>query len=411
MATVLLDAQDRSTPAAAAGTAGVSAPLVCFPFAGGTVGGSHISAVKLIQALDPAQFRPLVVLHRAEGQLPEFLRSEGLPFELLPVPHFLGNSWGIDRQWNAAEAIRGVAAQPGLARFLRERRVSIVHSNDGAMHLTWSLPARAAGAAQLWHHRGGPDARGLRLLAPFAADRIAAVSSFALSGSGTRARAKARVIYSPFDSDQPIPDRRAAHCALTQELGLPERTRLIGFFGNIDDRKRPLAFVDMLAELRRIAPDLPFAGLMFGATLDPDLEAAVHERAERHALGNRFAFMGFRRPATPLLAGCDVHAVTAVQEPYGRSLIEAMLLGTPVVAAASGGNIEAIHDSVTGCLVPPDNPAAMAHAVAALLADPQLNSAIASAARTHAVESFGVARHAGQVADLYRSMLVERQRL
>lgn len=378
---------------------------ICFPFAGGTIGGSHISAVKLIQALDRTHFRPLVVLHRDEGQLPDFFRSQGVPFECAPTRHFLGTSWGLKRAWNAAEAIRGAASQLRLARFLRQRRVRIVHTNDGAMHMTWALPAILAGSDMLWHHRAGPEGRGLRYIAPLVADGIAAVSHFALSKASPRARALASVIYSPFDTEQPIPNRNAAHISLTSELGLPPDSRIIGFFGNIDERKRPLMFVDMLAALRTTAPDLPFAGLMFGATLDRDLEAEVLRRAAHHRLGGRFRLMGFRQPVAPQLAGCDVHAVTAVEEPFGRSLIEAMLLGTPVVAVASGGNIEAIDDGVTGCLVTPDDPLAMARSIADLFAAPDRLAALACQARARAVEGFGISLHADQIAGMYRAML------
>ena len=386
-------------------TRAAALPTVCFPFAGGTIGGSHVSAVKLIQALDRSRFRPLVVLHRPEGQLPDFLRSEGVPFTALPVRDFLGNSWGLKRRWNLAEAIRGVAAMPAMIRFLRQEGVGIVHTNDSAMHMSWLLPSRLAGAKLLWHHRAGPRGRGLRLAAPLLADRVAAVSHFSLSGAGSRVLRKAEVIYSPFDTLEEVPDRACAHHTLTTELGLDPHTRLIGFFGNIDDRKRPLAFVEMIAELRRIAPELPVAGLMFGATLDPALEAAVRERARDLQLGEAFHLMGFRSPSAPLMAGCDIHAVTAVEEPFGRSLIEAMLLGTPVVAAASGGNIEAIEDGVTGCLVPPDDPEAMARTVASLLRAPPTIRSMSDAARIHAESSFGIARHAAQVAALYAAML------
>lgn len=378
---------------------------VCFPFAGGTIGGSHISAVKLIRALDRTHFRPLVMLHRNEGQLPDFLRSQGVPFECAPTRHFLGTSWGLNRAWNAAEAIRGVASQLRLARFLRQHHVRIVHTNDGAMHMTWALPAILAGSNMLWHHRAGPEGRGLRYLAPLVADGIASVSHFALSKAGPRARALASVVYSPFDTEQPIPDRNAAHASLTSELGLPRDSRIIGFFGNIADRKRPLKFVDMLAALRATAPDVHIAGLMFGATLDRDLEAEVLRRATHHRLGGRFRLMGFRQPVASQLAGCDIHVVTAMEEPFGRSLIEAMLVGTPVVAVASGGNIEAIDDGVTGCLVAPDDPLAMARSIADLFAAPDRLAALARQARVRAVEDFGISLHADQIAGMYRAML------
>jgi glycosyltransferase involved in cell wall biosynthesis len=94
-----------------------------------------------------------------------------------------------------------------------------------------------------------------------------------------------------------------------------------------------------------------------------------------------------------------------VDEPFGRTLIEAMLLGTVVVAAASGGNPEAIRDGVTGCLVPPDDAAAFAARTLALLAAPSLTTSLADAARQDALGRFGLRAHAEAIMRVYDTML------
>src|SRR3546814_9209528 len=71
------------------------------------------------------------------------------------------------------------------------------------------------------------------------------------------------------------------------------------------------------------------------------------------------------------MAACDALLVTAVDEPFGRTLIEAMLLETPVIAANSGGNPEAIEDGENGLIVPPDDPESFADAALALIDDPR----------------------------------------
>jgi glycosyltransferase involved in cell wall biosynthesis len=115
--------------------------------------------------------------------------------------------------------------------------------------------------------------------------------------------------------------------------------------------------------------------------------------------------MGFRYPPERWLAGCEVLLVPAVDEPFGRTLIEAMLLGTVVVAAASGGNPEAIRDGVTGCLVPPDDAAAFAERTLGLLAAPTLMATLADAARREALGRFGLRQHAEAIMRVYDAML------
>jgi glycosyltransferase involved in cell wall biosynthesis len=118
--------------------------------------------------------------------------------------------------------------------------------------------------------------------------------------------------------------------------------------------------------------------------------------------------MGFRYPGLPWLSACDVHAVTAVDEPFGRSLIEAMLIGTPVVAVASGGNSEAICDGVNGLLTPPDDAEAMAGRILELLGNPAEATAMAARACADARAGFGRERHARVIAGIYDELLTRR---
>jgi glycosyltransferase involved in cell wall biosynthesis len=97
--------------------------------------------------------------------------------------------------------------------------------------------------------------------------------------------------------------------------------------------------------------------------------------------------------------------VPAVEEPFGRSLIEAMLLGTPLIAAESGGNPEIIRHGETGYLVRPDDPNAFAERAVALLRDAGARAAIAARARADAVARFEMQRHAQSIMQIYDSIL------
>ena len=367
------------------------------------MGGSHISALKLIETLDRRIYRPLIVLHSAEGQLGDFLREHGFPFEHAPLSAHITPTSMLGE-------LRGLVSAPrsflNLARFLRAHDVRIVHTNEGPMHATWGIPAKLAGARHVWHHRANPAARSLRYIAPFTADQVVSVSAFAsprpaiLSAAGRNT-----VVHSPFDTAACTADRAACRADALAELGLAGNTRLLGYFGNFVDRKRPLLFVEAVAEMIARAPEIPMAGLMFGSPLEPGLDEAVVERAARLGIADHIRIMGFRHPSNPWMAACDLLLVTAVEEPFGRTLIEAMLLKTPVIAAASGGNIEAIREGETGLLVPPDDAAAFAVAAIDLLEDSALASRIAEAAQADALRKFGIQRHHDSITAIYRRLL------
>ncbi len=372
---------------------------ICFPFAGGAVGGSHISATKLIKAIDRDEFDPLVLLHRAEGPVVDLLNAMNIPFELAPTEHFLVPG--------ASDRFRQIAAAATLTleltQFLRRRRIQIVHTNDGPMHATWAVAARLAGAQLLWHHRGNPNAAGLRYLAPWLANRVVAVSNYAAPRPGRiSAAAKCSVVHSPFDRRETVGG--AAANTLRAQLGLSDTARILGFFGNLTDRKRPLTFVETIAAMVQIEPATNVVGLMFGDVLDPGLDLAVTARAAELGISDRIRLMGFRSPPEPWIELCELMVVTAVEEPFGRTLIEAMMLGTPVIAAASGGNLEAIRHLETGMLVAPDKPRAFADAALVLLGDPAWAAALAAAAREDALARYGIAQHVRSISEIYRQM-------
>jgi glycosyltransferase involved in cell wall biosynthesis len=384
-------------------------PRVCFPFTGGQLGGSHISALKLIQNLDPRRIRPVVVLQDSGGPLAAFLREQGQPFVSFDAGEILLP--GRRRALSLGAFI--TRTLPNIRRFIREGRFEIVHTNDAKTHVNWGVAARLAGARVVWHHRGDPDAMGANWLAPLIADQMITVSRFACPRRPVRSlESRLNVIHSPFDKPAMIPDREKAKAELAALLGVAPGTHVLSFVGNLVERKRPLLFLEILARFRNQHPEIPAVGCVFG--ISPagriDLEPAMRARAVSLGLGETVHFMGFRSPIEPYLAATDILLVPAMGEPFGRTLIEAMFLGTPVVATRHGGNPEAIQNDRTGFLVEPENAKAFVEPIARLLADPGTWMRISRTAAIHVHSAFSSAHHAEQVERVYDRALRKRFR-
>src|SRR3546814_15383639 len=112
---------------------------------------------------------------------------------------------------------------------------------------------------------------------------------------------------------------------------------ILGYFGNMVTRKRPLLFVETIAAINRRRPNNPAIGLLFGSPLEDGLDQAVIARAAELGVSDLIRMIGFRHPSEPWMAACDALLVPAVAEPFGRTLIEEMVLETSVIAANSGG--------------------------------------------------------------------------
>jgi glycosyltransferase involved in cell wall biosynthesis len=108
--------------------------------------------------------------------------------------------------------------------------------------------------------------------------------------------------------------------------------------------------------------------------------------AQRTALGVEalVRFAGFVDDAPGFLAGADGYVLSSRREGFSLATVEAMLAGVPVVATRCGGPEALVEDGVTGTLVPPGDPGALAAALAALLQDPAAAATRAAAARATA---------------------------
>jgi len=117
----------------------------------------------------------------------------------------------------------------------------------------------------------------------------------------------------------------------------------------------------------------------------------LHEQVDRLELGDRVRFLGFRSDIPELMSACDlvVHTSTA-PEPFGRVIVEAMLCGTPVIAAAAGGATELVSPGRTGWLCAENEPSTLAETILNCKASPDQMQEIAQQAKAEALSRFDV---------------------
>ena len=373
---------------------------VLFPFVGDTIGGSHISALELVVGLDPVRFEPIVVVHR-EGILRSYLESRGVAAERVPD---LG--LGLSRGRFARYLLPAMTlSAPLLVRFLRRQHIDIIHTHDVRMHFLWGPAAKLAGARFVLHQRNVSQSRinfSFRL-----ADSILSVSEYVRDYLSPVIAARVQVVRNPFRPPRFAEGRgRYRYRLLAAAKESPQTKAIVGYVANFMHRKRPLLFVEMAARLRdRFGNGFFFP--MFGetdGTRDETIKYRVNARIAEYGLLSRCVLMGPRIPIEPWIMGCDMLVAPAVKEPYGRTLVEAMLCGTPVVAADDGGHKEIIRHRETGLLVRADDAAAFAGAIAELHEQPRMANSIAAAAKATALTTYSVKTHVERVQSIYDSL-------
>ena len=228
-----------------------------------------------------------------------------------------------------------------------------------------SLPASAAVAAETWLHR--------RFDAYGHVGVFICPSRF-LAGKLTEAGVytdRLRVLdhfVTVAGSPTPVAGRLVLACRLSPEKGVDTAIRAIGLLG--DKARLEIAGDGPERErLERLAGEVAPGAVTF------------HGRLPRPEV------LDLIRSATALLMPSRWH------ENQPMTILEAFACGVPVVATDLGGIPELVTDGVTGRLVPPDDPRALADAAAALVADPAAGRELGRAGGELARRRFGPAAH------------------
>lgn len=175
---------------------------------------------------------------------------------------------------------------------------------------------------------------------------------------------------------------------------------VVGCAARLEDQKRLDVLVRALVEL--IDSRLVLVG-------DGSRRSELESMAESLGVADRITFTGWLPDARPHIAGFDVFVLPSANEAFPLTILEAMLVGTPVVAADVGGVGEAIRDGTTGMLVAGGDVGAVVQAVRRLLEDDRLRAGVTAAAREVAVARFTAAAMAGRYDVIWGDVLAGRR--
>ena len=159
-------------------------------------------------------------------------------------------------------------------------------------------------------------------------------------------------------------------------------------------------FLDAAPRVLSAVPEARLAVVGDGPERD-----ALQRRARELGLDGRFAFLPFTRPAARALRAVDLLVLPSAWEAFPIGVLEAMACGRAVVATDVGGTGEAVEDGVTGRLVAPRDPDALAAAMIELLTDGEKRARMGEAARTRQAERFTVSRMVSGTAAVYERLL------
>jgi glycosyltransferase involved in cell wall biosynthesis len=132
----------------------------------------------------------------------------------------------------------------------------------------------------------------------------------------------------------------------------------------------------------------------------------LNELILKYNLGKNVLFTGFRKDIYNIIDSLDILVHTSIlPEPFGRVLLEGMILRKPVIATNQGGPLEIIEDGVSGLLVPPENPKLLSDKISFLVENKQISKAMGENARRRIEEKFSIERNVKDIEDIYLNLL------
>ncbi len=197
-------------------------------------------------------------------------------------------------------------------------------------------------------------------------------------------------------------DRRQAR----EQLGIGPDVLVLSMVASLQPYK---GHADLLHALQLVRDRLPAGWMLLAPGRDIDSHLGrMQQLSHQLGLSAHVRLLGERDDVAVILRTADIHVSASHTEGLPNNILEAMCTGLPVVASAVGGVPEMVVDGVTGLLVPPQNPEAMARALLALAHDRERRAAMGEAGRNSAA-SFSINRSTDALARLYTELAAARR--
>lgn len=354
----------------------------------GKPGGSELRLLGLARSLPNHGWRPAAAV-LGPGPIAELLESVGCDVIRLDA----GRTRNLARTGATIRALRGAIKRTAAEAVISS--LSRGHVYGGIAAATMRVPA-------VWWQRTVP--------AGGRADRVAALVPSAAVVCVSRAAADAQHRLTPRSRIEVIsPGVPLADLASRRGTGGSVWPRevgdgpLVGVVARLHPSKGQDVFLRAAATVRKTHPATRFV-IVGGAILGHEgtYEDDLRRLAGSLGLNGSVRFVGHQGEPWPWLDALDVLVLPTRDEAFGAVLVEAMALGTPVVATSVGGIPEFVTDEVSGLLVEPDDADALASSVVRMLDDDALRRRLAAGG-----EAVALGFDERRMADRFASLLAE----
>ena len=339
-------------------------------------GGGQMSLLGLTQTLDHKKYDPTVLLPYT-CDYEKMLKKNSIRYVVKPVKSWLS--------------------------FLRSEKPDLIHCNAATTRRSFWLGvfANMLGIPFVWHVRVQDSAGWKDRVMAFLATKIIVISNVvARKFKFMHADKKLIKVHNGvrMETFQQSHDQSV----LREEFGLNAGTKIVGVFSRLDPWKGHSLYLEMAKHVLKEYKDVCF--LIVGEG-EEKYKQILHEEAKRLGVEEYTIWAGFREDVAALMSMCDVIIHPSIEdEPFGRTIIEAMAASKPMVATNLGGPQEIITHAHDGYLAEA-KAEKLANFTVRLLKNEELCKDIGQKAYQKVSQQFTMDVHAQKVQSIYEECL------
>ena len=387
------------------------------------LGGGEIALLHLVRSLDTSRFHPIVALS-SSGKLQERMAEANIETYILPlnsaIIHTRKDSLSGHGLLRPMAFLQVASYSIRLAKFIKQHRIDLVHTNSLKSDIFGGVAARFAGVPVIWHVRDRiaddylpkATAHCFRWLCRVLPDFVIVNSHSTLQTLDLPAKKPVAIVYSSKHRYHVVHDGIVTNPKNQSIPNAPNKLSkpIVGLVGRISPWKGQHIFLEAAHKALLQFPEAKFqiiGSAMFG---EKEYESSLHARTTELGLEKNVEFLGFREDVSECIESLDilVHAST-VPEPFGQVVIEGMAAGKPVIATRGGGVLEIINHNVNGLLVEMGSVSEMSDAICLILSDPQSADRLGRAGRETVLKQFTIEHTASSVQTIYENLLKIKQ--
>ena len=391
----------------------------------GTVGGSHHSLFFLVKYINRNRYQPIVLFYQENMMVPDFKNiCEVYFFKQNHVFTIEKDFPGLYKMINRGNYIKKpfllyqkahnllfcyIPNLINIYRFIKKHGIDLIHVNNYPSLTDWLIISKLLNVKIVSHLRGFYYISKFEKILVKFYDKVISTSNWVTYQMKEQNISCKNVvlIHNGIDVDAVKIDTDLSENILT-ELNITDKSPVIGVIGNIRKWKGQHVAIEAMKLLIDKYKNIRciIVGSISNSPNDTEYLKYLNELILKYNLEKYVLFTGFRKDIYNIINSLDIIVHTSIlPEPFGRVLLEGMILRKPVIATNQGGPLEIIEDGVSGLLVPPENPKLLSDKISFLVENKHISKTMGENARRRIEEKFSIERNVKEIEDVYLNLL------